>query len=522
MKSPSGVNMNISTGIREFATSMPRQVAITDGSRSVTYLELEDRVRRVANMLLAAGLQIGDRVSLVCGNRWEYPEVAAGCARAGMVLVPINPRLTAPEVGYQVSHSGSRAVIFDAALADSVTPSLEGTDLALTLAIDGGGSAPDYESALDAARSVDPDIWVPETSPFCIAYTSGTTGRPKGPLISHRSRCLTFYFTAIEWGLGPGRRTIAVAPLYHGAGFAFAYAALHTGGTVSMLRHFDSEELISMIGTVGAQTIFLVPTHAQMLRALGDDVIRRANLESLETLYFNAAPMPQELKLWLLDVFPKIRLHECYGSTEAGVVTNLRPEDQLRKDACVGPPWFMTQLRVVDPDGQPVEPGVKGELYSRSPFLMNGYLNDDAGTEACTTPDGFLTSGDVATLDEDGYVYILDRTKDMIVSGGVNVYPREIEEVLSRHPDVADIAVVGSPSSKWGEQVTAFIVLAKGSEVDINALEDYCRTALAGFKIPRDWRVVQSLPRNASGKVLKTTLRQLAETDSSDSNETSN
>jgi long-chain acyl-CoA synthetase len=506
-----GAEMNVAAGIREFSVATPSAIAVIDGERTLNYVTLNERVNRVANMLLGAGVFPGHPVAFVCGNRLEYPEVAAGCARAGLPLVPINPRLTSREIMYQVQHSGAQAIIFDVALADTVVPCIEGSELKLVLAIDGGTAAPDYEIALGKARTSDPGISVKETDPFCIAYTSGTTGRPKGVLISHRCRCLTFYCSAIEWGLSPGRTTVAVAPLYHGAGFAFAFAALHTGGKVAMLRHFDPENLLSIIDKVGAQTLFLVPTHARMLQALGDDAIRRSPLDTLETLYFNAAPLPQELKNWLMGILPDIRLHELYGSTELGVVTDLRPEDQTRKTACVGPPWFMTEIKILGTDGQQVQPGEKGELYSRSPFLMNGYLNDDAATRECSTDDGYVSAGDVATIDEDGYVYILDRTKDMIISGGVNVYPREIEEVLIGNPQVVDVAVIGEKSAKWGEQVSAFIVVAGGRELDTAALQEYCGQSLAGFKIPRIWRVVNEIPRNTAGKILKSELRIRAE-----------
>ena len=203
-------------------------------------------------------------------------------------------------------------------------------------------------------------------------------------------------------------------------------------------------------------------------------------------------------------------MHELYGSTEAGIVTDLRPVDIRRKIACVGQPWFMTELRVVRADGALVDPGEPGELFSRSPFLMEGYLHDELATTACTTDDGFLSSGDIAVLDEEGFVYIVDRKNDMVISGGFNVYPREVEEVLLAHPDVADVAVVGLPSEKWGEEVTAFVVAARGRTANPVALGAFARQRLAGYKVPRQWRAVEVLPRNAAGKMLKRELRQQA------------
>jgi long-chain acyl-CoA synthetase len=501
--------MNIAAGIAEFGRAMPAAVAVVDGERRLTYAALDERANRVANLLLASGVRPGERAAVLCGNRLEYPELAAGCARAGLAMVPINPRLTAGEVAYQMEHSGARALFLDDALAEAAAPSVEAADLALVCSIGGSSLGPEHERSLTGADAAPPRIETAETEPFCVAYTSGTTGRPKGVVISHRSRCLTFYCSAIEWGLGPGRRTIAVAPMYHGAGFAFAFAALHTGGSVAMLRAFDPEGLLAMIGATGAETVFLVPAHAQMIRALGDGALAGAGLATLETLFFNAAPLPDDLKRWVMDSLPPVGLHELYGSTEAGIVTDLRPQDQRRKTSCVGPPWFMTELRIVADDGTPVALGERGELFSRSPFLMNGYLADEEATAACSTADGYLSSGDVAVRDEEGFVYIVDRKKDLIISGGVNISPREIEEVLMAHPDVADAAVIGVASSQFGEQVTAFVVAAGGHELDVPALDAHCRVSLAGFKIPRSWRVVDALPRSAAGKVLKTELRAL-------------
>jgi acyl-CoA synthetase (AMP-forming)/AMP-acid ligase II len=502
---PGGAHLNIANGIRSFAIATPNATAVVDGDRRLSYLALDERARRFGNALLGAGLRPGDRVAVVLGNRLEYPEIAAGIARVGMWMVPVNPRLTADEAAYIVGHSGAVATVFDTALGAIVAPAIEAHAQKLVLEIDGAELGGAYEGALESTTSSDAGVEVDEREPFCVAYTSGTTGKPKGVMISHRSRSLTFYGTALEWGLGPGRVTIAVAPMYHGAGFAFGYGALHVGGELWMLRAFDPSALLAMLEKSHASSVFLVPTHAQMIRALGEDAVH--NLPSLETLYFNAAPMPHPLKLWVSQAFPGAGLHELYGSTEAGIVTNCRPEFVLQKPGSVGPPWLMTEVRVVDEAGNAVPAGGTGELFSRSPYLMNGYLDDPSSTEACTTPDGFLTSGDVVRVDEDGFIYIVDRTKDMIISGGVNIYPREIEDVLFRHPAVRDVAVVGLPDKTWGEQVAAFVVLEAGAATTEQDLDAHCRVTLAGFKAPRRYAIVEVLPRNAAGKILKRELR---------------
>ncbi|MDI2132432.1 class I adenylate-forming enzyme family protein [Yinghuangia seranimata] len=502
---PGGAPLTIVDGLRGFAAAQPHTAAVIDGDRTLGYRHLDERANRVANTLLAAGLDRGERVAVLLGNRLEYCEIAAGIAKAGMVMVPLNPRLTSAEVRYIVRHSGSRALIADDAGAPIAGESAAG--LPFVLSIDGTTLGGAYEDALAGAESSDPDLPLVESDAFCIAYTSGTTGNPKGVVISHRSRALTFYMSALEWNLGIGRRSLAVAPMYHGAGFAFGYAPVHTGGTVSMLRSWSPEKCLALLERDRIQSVFLVPTHAYMLRALGDEAIASYDLSALDTIFFNAAALPGPLKAWVLDAFPQAGVHELYGSTESGIIANLRPADARRKTGSVGHPWFQTEVRVLGADGTPAAPGEPGELFSRSPYLMNGYLDNAAATEECTTGDGFVTCGDIVVRDEEGYLYIVDRKKDVIISGGVNVYPREVEEAVLSHPAVDDVAVVGIPHEKWGEQVAAAVVLAAGADLTYEELAAHVRPLLAGYKVPRELAVVPELPRNAGGKVLKRELR---------------
>ncbi|OLT37674.1 hypothetical protein BJF79_29185 [Actinomadura sp. CNU-125] len=317
----------------------------------------------------------------------------------------------------------------------------------------------------------------------------------------------TMFGCAVDYNLGPGRRTAAIAPMSHGAGFCFAYAGPFLGGTTSMMRRWDPEELLHMIERDRLQTIFLVPTHAHALRQVMEQAPRRHDLSSLETIYFNAAALPVPLKEWVIDAFPHVGVHELYGSTEAGIVTNLRPPDALRKAGTVGHPWWMTEVTLLDPDGREAGPGEPGELFGRSPFTMLGYLDDPEATAEAVRPDGFLSSGDVAVRDDEGFITIVDRTKDMIVSGGSNIYPREIEHVLAGCDGVAEAAVVGLPDEKWGEIPAAFVVPRPGRDLDFAALEASVRAVLAAYKTPRAWRAVDELPRNSGGKVLKRVLR---------------
>lgn len=501
-----GAPLSIVDGIRVFAGAQPATTAVIDGTSTLTYAQLDDRSSRLACALIDAGLTVGQTVAVLLGNRLEYCEVAAGIAKAGLVMVPLNPRMTAPEMEYIVGHSESRALILDDASAP-VAATVAAT-VPVVLSIDGQTLGRSYEQALAEASTTDPFVRIDEQSPFCVAYTSGTTGRPKGVMISHRSRALTFLVSAMEWNLGLGRRSVAVAPMYHGAGFAFGFSPVHTGGTVSMLRAWSPEALLAMIERDRAQSVFLVPTHAQMLKSLGPERIAEFDLSSLDTLFFNAAALPTHLKSWVMQTFPDVGVHELYGSTESGIITDLRPADAARKPGSVGQAWYLTEIKVLDDDGNPAPPGVPGELFSRSPYLMNGYLKDPEATAACTSEDGFITCGDVVTRDEDGCICIVDRKKDVIISGGSNVYPREVEEAALRHPAVREVAVIGVTHPTWGEQVVAVAVLADGASLTLEELDVHLRPILGGYKIPRELVVVDALPYNSSGKVLKRSLRE--------------
>lgn len=497
-------NLNMAAGIREFGRATPHRLAVIDGDRRLTFAALDERSSRLAAGLLAQGLHPGDAVAVLSGNRLEYFEIAAALAKAGMPMVPLNPRNQASDNDYIVGHSGARALVLDDALLEGAGTLPEELDIVLSFAGDVGV---DYETFLDESRAVDPGIDVAETDAFCITYTSGTTGLPKGVILTHRGRVLNAYASAIEWGLGPSRSTMAVAPLYHGAGFAFAYAGPQLGGTTTVLRSWDPDRFLNSMAKDRVSTVFLVPTHAQQIRRLVDEPTEAFDLSALKTLYFNAAALPIELKKWVHEAFPGVGIHELYGSTECAVVTDLRPEDSLRKPGSVGHPWFMNEVRLVGEDGREVGPGEPGELFARSPMLMAGYLKNDAATCEATTHDGFVTVGDIAVRDEEGFISIVDRKKDMIIAGGVNIYPREIEEVVAQHPQVDDVAVLGVPDDVYGERIAAFVVARRGATIDIAGVEDHVRAVMAKFKVPREWHVVDELPRNPSGKILKRDIR---------------
>jgi len=294
----------------------------------------------------------------------------------------------------------------------------------------------------------------------------------------------------------------------HGAGFAFIMASLFFGGTVEILGRFDPQVVLEQLATQPFTGVFLVPTHFQAIFALDKAILERykGRFTALRTIMSNAAALPQHMKEKIVAYFGADLLHETYGSTEAGIVTNLRPQDQLSRKQSVGHPFCITEVRLLGEHGQEVGPGEVGELYSRSPYLFSGYFNQPRETAAAVR-DGWVTAGDLARRDADGYIYIVDRKKDMVVTGGFNVYPREVEEVLYRHPSVLEAAVFGIPDEKWGEAVIACVVVKPNFSLHVDELNGHCRQSLAGYKLPKEIHFIDSLPRNPGGKVLKNTLR---------------
>ena len=495
--------MTIDLGPRAAAARTPDKIAIADGARTLNYAGLVDRMDRAGAAALGGlGLRPGDRAALIAPNCLEYIEIVCGFAAVGVPVVTISPRLTSEEAAFICEDAGVRAVLVD--------PSWKEAARDTRLAGDGPvvviGER--YEDLLGTARSSGPRAAPAEWDPFAMPYTSGTTGKPKGVVLSHRSRSLTCFAMAQEYGCySPADRHLAIAPLYHGAGFAFAMAAVYLGGTCEVLRDFEPEATLRALCEHQITGTLMVPTHFNAIFALDPKARERYRPTSLNALVSNAAPLPQASKERIVEFFGDGLLHETYGSTEAGCVTNLRPADQLRKQSCVGLPYPCTLVRLNDEDGNEVAPGEVGELFTASPFLFNGYWHRPEETGAALA-DGWCTVGDLARRDDEGYIYIVDRKNDMIVSGGINIYPREIEEVLHAHDAVREAAVVAAPDAHWGDAVKAFVVLNPDAGVDGSALIEHCRTRLAGYKIPKDVEFIEALPRNAAGKVLRRALRE--------------
>jgi len=508
--------LNVAEALSVNAQVFPDRVAAKDLSRSLTYSQLDRRVSRLANALAGLGLAPGDRVAVYAYNRLEWIEIYAACARGGFVAVPVNFRLAEPEVRFVVEDCGAKAMLVDAPLADTVRE-VRG-DLAIpdsAFVQLGGAPAPGfhaYEDLLRCSSEEPPQVHVRPEDPWTIMYTSGTTGRPKGAIRSHRSYALFYLINAFEFGFHRGDTGLCVMPLCHVNSVFYGFVFLYVGGSVCVYdrRSFDPEHLLGVVADQGITFTSLVPTHYVMMLDLPAPVRARHDTSRVGKLLVSSAPARRETKLAIMDAFPNSRLFEAYGSTEAGLVTLLRPEDQLARVGSIGREIAGTgRIRLLGPDGIDVPDGEVGELYSRTPTAFDGYRGmPEASAAAFRGP--YCSAGDMARRDADGFYTLVDRKSNMVITGGEKVYPSEVEHALASHPDVRDVAVIGLPDAKWGEAVTAIVVPRAGAAPRSESLVEHARGRLAGFKCPR--RVVfirdDEMPRTPTGKVLHRVLRE--------------
>jgi long-chain acyl-CoA synthetase len=495
----------MAAGVRAAMYRAPEKVALIHGARRCSYRELVARLEAVRDAALGTpALGRGERAALVARNCLEYLEITSGLPEAGVAVATVNPRSTTREIEAICEDVGATVIFTDSASAPAVRAGRFGT---VRRIIELG---PEYEGWLAGAPSPVTRPRIDEWEVWTIPYTSGTTGRPKGVLLSHRGRILLAFASAVEFGcFSPDDCFLAMTPMNHGGGLAFPMATLLHGGTVEILDRFEPLTVLQKLKEGSITGVFMVPTHFHEIFALDAEVLARHARPPLRALISNAAPLSQAMKERIVPFFGSDVLFEIYSSTEAGFVSSLRPADQLRKTRCVGVPHAHVEVVVRDALGRECAAEEIGELWSRSPWLFNGYWRRDEETaQACR--DGWVSVGDLAKRDADGYLYIVDRKKDMIISGGVNIYPREVEELLLTHPSVADVAVVGVPDEKWGERPRAFVVLHAAATFTLEEMVGFLTGRLSAYKIPRELRTLEVLPRNANGKILKTELRTRA------------
>ncbi len=497
--------LTVSAGLRANAARTPGKVALECAGVSLTYRELVGRVDRVVDWVRELGVSRGDRVAVIAPNCLPYIELVAGIADAGAAAVTVNYRLGPGEIRGILRDCDARMAFVHPTLEEVVRKAIAGEpaiQLAHCVSLDST-----YEARVSIAGETPAGLNRDEWLPFSVPYTSGTTGAPKGVMISHRSRSMSFYGMSVEYGcFNSQSRFLALAPLCHGAGFAFAYAPLYFGGSVTLLQRFDAENVLRLLHEGKHDGVFMVPTHFEAIFALPGEVLEACRGHALRAIISNASRLVQPLKERIVAYFGEGLLHETYGSTEAGIVCNMRPELQLAKRECVGLPFLGNVVELRDAEGRPVAEGEPGELFSRNMTGFNGYWGNPEATAEAVGEGGWISVGDIARRDEDGYLYIVDRKKDVIISGGINIYPREIEAVIETLEGVREVAVTGKPDEKWGEAVKAFVVRSEAPPITEDDILAACRDHLAGFKVPREVTFIDSLPRNASGKIMRRAL----------------
>ncbi len=508
--------LNLGQILSAHARLQPQKVAVRDFARSMTYRQLNARACRLANAL-CAGLVQGDRVAVLAYNRAEWAEIYAAAAKSGLVVVPVNFRLTGPEALYILEDCGAKALIVEAALLPLVESIRDKLDIPADrfIAIDSGRTTGwrDYEDLLLGGREREPDAVVHPDHPWCLMYTSGTTGSPKGAIRGHRGMVMLALMTQVELGLHRDDDALLVMPMCHANSLNFFSAFLYCAGTVTIFsrKSFDPALCLRTFAETGATFTSLVPTHYTMLLDVPEADRARGGFEGVEKLMISSAPARADTKRDVMKMFPNSRLFELYGSTEAGWVTMLHPHEQFDKLGTVGREVVgSAPIRLLDDKGCEVPDGAPGELFSCGPYAFDGYWNRPDKTAEAFRGD-YLSVGDIALRDDDGFIRLIDRKKNLIISGGENIYPSEVESVLAGHPSVREAAVVGRPDPKWGERVLAAVVRHSGSEVSEAELLSWARESLAGYKRPREiiFLSENEMPRNATGKIQHRALHDL-------------
>jgi len=462
----------------------------------------------------------GDRFAVIAYNRGEWMDIYAGAAKGGQVAVPLMFRSASRDIEYIVNHSACQAFIVEQPFVEMIDgirdelPVPQGNYIYL-----GEGRVPEgyvgFEDWLAASSREEPDYEVDAADPWVIMYTSGTTGRPKGVVRSHESNMSQYYLDIVNMGVRPTDKAMMVMPMCHvnSVFYSFPYTLVTAPVFVHNMVSFDPEDLLRTVCRYKVTFTSLVPTHYVMILALPEEIKRSVDVSCVRQLLISSAPARKELKLAIMDYFKNAELWEAYGTTEGGLVTLLRPEEQFKKLGSIGREIFGTdRIKILDENRNPVPDGEVGELYYRTPHMFTEYWREPEKTSEVFQGE-WSSAGDMVRRDEDGYYVLVDRKANMIITGGENVYPSEVENVICCHPAVRDAAVIGVPDAKWGEAIKAVVILRDGccaTPQTAKDIIDCCRGRLASFKIPRsiDFVSAEEMPRTGTGKILHRVLRE--------------
>lgn len=502
--------MKLAAFFRAHALATPEREAVACGPLRLSFRELDESSSRLACGLAARGVALGDRVALLLSNRAEFVIAFIGIVKAGAVAVTLNPRLAAPELGYILGDAAPAVVIYEGATREAIVRS--GAAVALRVCVDAPCRPGEQDfAALTAHGQGNPPDIPPEFDDCLISYTSGTTGKPKGAIMTQANFIVTSGFmNAQQWGMSARDRVLVTTPLAHRTAFARLMNVLCLGSSIVIMPRFDAAEAARLVQSAGVTVLGIVPTVGRML--LPEIEADPAKFRGLRIAIVSGEAFPVEVKERLLRTLPHLELYSFFAMTEVGPVTCLGPAEQTLKAASVGRVNPGVEVKLVHESGAEVHKGEAGEILVRSGppgrFLtMRGYFNNPQAS-AQALSNGWLHTGDVGRFDADDYLYIVDRKLDMVLSGGYNIYSKEVEAAILELEGVSDVAVVGVPDPVYGEAVAAFVELRPGTVPDAQRIVEHCRARIAGYKKPKHVRFVAGLPRNGLGKVLKYELRE--------------
>jgi fatty-acyl-CoA synthase len=510
-------SLNVAQTLTRYADLQPDKTAVQDLARAMNYRQWNERACRLANALLGMGLAKGDRFAVLAYNCIEWMEIYAAAAKAGLIAVPVNFRLMGPEIHYLIEDSGAKVLIVQADLLDRIEEIRTRLPIAEKCFVSFGTERPpagyrSYEDLIARAGSNEPRIEIGPKDIWNLMYTSGTTGQPKGAMRSQASDCLLHAATARAMGFSENDTGLMVMPMCHANSLWFSLTFALVGATafVYSLKSFDPEHLLRTLSERKITFTSLVPTHYIMMLGLPEAVKGKYNVDRTDKLLVSSAPARREIKLTIMEHFKNSKLFEGYGSTEAGWVTLLSPEEQLHKLGSIGRELAGTgKIRLLDEEGIEVPEGEVGELYFNTPYVFQGYWNMPEKSAQAFRGE-YCSVGDMARRDRDGYYFLVDRKSNMIISGGENVYPSEVESTLGTFPKLKEVAVIGLPHHKWGEAVHAVVVLRDGEAASEAEVLEWCKDKIAGYKRPRSVSFVkeEEIPRTATGKIQHRLLRQ--------------
>ncbi|MFZ0133759.1 MAG: class I adenylate-forming enzyme family protein, partial [Desulfobacterales bacterium] len=510
--------MNLGQNLKVNAKKFPDTVCLKDIRRSFTYPQTNARVNRLAHSLTALGLSMGDKLAVFLENSIEIIELYLATAKTGIVIVPINFRLTPVEAAYIVENSDARALVVHDQFAESLAATR--SDLKnipsenFIVVGEPKEGYRSYDELIADAPEDEPQADVEPDDTWILIYTSGTTGKPKGVVRTHESHISFYLINAVDFGFSEHDICLNVMPLCHINSTFFTFTFIYIGATVYIhpAQSFRAPEILQIIEREKVTFISLIPTHYNLILNTTDEE-RRRDVGSIRKLLCSSAPVRKSMKLAIMEFFAGVELYEGYGSTEAGIVTVLKPEHQMSKLGSIGFESLGTDfVRLLDENGEEVAVGEVGELYSRGPMLFKEYYKLPEKTAAAFR-DGWFSAGDMARRGADGFYEIVDRKDNMIITGGEHVYPSEVEEAVGSHECVFDCACIGVPDEKWGEKVVAVVVPKPGvseKDIDESAITECCRNKLSGFKRPKEVVFIRAddMPRTPTGKILHRKLRE--------------